>query len=452
MAVKTPTINKIIRMTEFDLLRTSVSAGNMYMCIDSQKLYYDETNNKRVVYGYNGVKTVNDLLYNITPNMNTTYYCWEDNSLWLWMNKWITLWSDKTYPSAYVYDDSNNINEVYRYDQPLLPADDNGLLKDGSVVIRDRQRIIKGKIYVDDGNDNLVISSYLGGGMRFLPNGQLDTDGEFFLSDFNKNTDDASIENNTKYSFIRSEFRILNNEEYVDYSEHPEYDDNPYQKENHQYKVFHEGNLDASLVKEITPDEIYNKLLDPSLPYVFDFNVKKLQGKVPDDFANKEHTHTSAEITDFNEASKAQSFVQIKQTFNTMQGEGITVSFDSADDQLLMSANNFNLSFGGGVTGTGIVKHLTDTTINMVVDPTKHIHSDYIDTMTNLQEQINELAKIDINQYYKKPEVDEKIEEIRGTTEPTPGKPLLVDENGDLPTNSWTADSLSSEKEINFKR
>ena len=157
MAIKTPTINRIIRMTQWDLMHTSINPGNMYMCIDNTTLYYDETENKRVVYTYVGVKTVNDLMYNLTPTANTTYYCWEDNSLWLWMNKWIVLWSDRTYPSAYVYTDTGNIDPVYRYDQPLLPADDNGLLKDGSVVIRDRNRIIKGKLFIDDGNDNLVI-------------------------------------------------------------------------------------------------------------------------------------------------------------------------------------------------------------------------------------------------------------------------------------------------------
>ena len=42
MAIKTPTINGIIRMTEFDLLRTKIKQGYMYMCLDSLNLYYDE--------------------------------------------------------------------------------------------------------------------------------------------------------------------------------------------------------------------------------------------------------------------------------------------------------------------------------------------------------------------------------------------------------------------------
>ena len=146
MAVSTPKIKKIIRMTEFDQICTSITEGNMYMCTDSLKLYYDSTSTTRDIYAYTGVKTINDLMYNITPNYGTSYYCWEDNSLWIWMNKWITLWSDSQYPSAYIYDDypssssPSSLNGIYT---EIL--DNNGLLGDGSVVIRDMNRIIKGK-------------------------------------------------------------------------------------------------------------------------------------------------------------------------------------------------------------------------------------------------------------------------------------------------------------------
>ena len=61
MAITTPVINRIIRMTEFDLLRTAIKQGNMYMCLDSQKLYFDESASKRTLYFYTGVKSVNDI-------------------------------------------------------------------------------------------------------------------------------------------------------------------------------------------------------------------------------------------------------------------------------------------------------------------------------------------------------------------------------------------------------
>lgn len=435
MAIITPTINKIIRMTQFDLLRTAIKPGNMYMCIDSQVLYYDETTTNRVPYKYQGVKTVNDLLHNITPAKDTTYYCWEDNSLWLWMNKWITLWSDKTYPSAYVYDDNHNINAVYRYDQPLLPADDNGLLKDGSVVVRDRQRIIKGKIYIDDGNDNFVISSFLGGGVKVLPNGLMDTDGEFFIGDEGK-------------SFLRSEFSHLNNETYVDYTEHPELDKNPHANSTHRYMIFHEGNLDASKVREITPLEIYNKLLDKSLPSPLEFNVKKLNGKLDTDFASATHTHKAKDITDFNTTARSQALIEIKSVFNSLLGEGITVSPNGNGFKL--TADTFNLSFGGGVTGSGTIEHLTDTTINLTVDPTKHTHKDLQDSIKDLQDDLAALSSINPDEYYKKDKVDQLISGVSGTVTPTPGKPLLVDKNGILPGPAESASKLTNSITMEF--
>lgn len=437
MAIKTPTINRIIRMTQWDLMHTSINPGNMYMCVDNTTLYYDETENKRVVYTYVGVKTVNDLMYNLTPTANTTYYCWEDNSLWLWMNKWIVLWSDRTYPSAYVYTDTGNIDPVYRYDQPLLPADDNGLLKDGSVVIRDRNRIIKGKLFIDDGNDNLVISSYLGGGIRILPNGQIDTDGEFYIGDEGK-------------SFIRSEFHGLNNDMYVDYSEDPDMDPSEYPNDTHIYKVFHEGNLNASAIKILTPQDIYNKLLDKSLPNPFEFNVKQLDGYTVDELAFKQHTHTSSQITDFNSQARSQALLEINSIFNSMQGEGVSIKYNSVNKNFTLTADDFVLNFTGGVRGTGIVRQLTDSTFNLIVDPNQHTHQNYIDRMDDIQEQIDNISALDPDNYYDKQEMDQKLTEVSGTTTPEAGRTLLVNEDLILPGTSESATKLSNNIDINL--
>lgn len=118
MATITPTINKIIRITEFDLLRTANTVGNMYICLDSLRMYYDETSDPatgRVEYQYTGVNTINDLYHVITPTLNNVYYCWEDNSLWLWLNKWVSLYADTTYPSAYTYPRNTNKNKSTSY-------------------------------------------------------------------------------------------------------------------------------------------------------------------------------------------------------------------------------------------------------------------------------------------------------------------------------------------------
>lgn len=438
MAITIPTINRIIRMTAFDVLRTKITPGNMYICLDSKQLYYDEDENKRVLYYYTGVKTLNDLMYNITPAINTTYYCWEDNSLWLWMNKWITLYSDTTYPSAYVYDDSNVLNEVYRYDQPNMPADDNGLLKDGSVVIRDRQRIIKGKIYIDDGNDNLIISSFLGGGLRFLPNGKLSTDGELLIGDDGITT-------------LRSEFHTINKEMYVDYSNNPELDENEYPNTEHKYKVFHEGNLDTSAIKVLTPYDIYSRLLNKDdLPEVFEFNVKQLEGKGIEDLASATHTHTATDITDFTESARTQATVATKQIFDSLSGNGIKVSYNSSNSSFTMTPESFNIILSGGVTGTGTVEQLNDVNINVAVDGTKHTHEDLQNSIDLLQAELDSINSVDPGNYYSKEVIDTKLLAIEGTSTPVSGKPLLVNNNLELPINTTTASALNHDITLNL--
>lgn len=439
MAITTPKINRIFKVTEFDLIstRTTKVPGNMYICLDSLKMYYDESKVSRTVYNYVGVKTINDLNYNITPSKGTVYYCWEDNSLWLWMDRWITLYSDSTYPSAYVYDDNNNLTEVYRNDSNTSLADDNGLLKDGSVVIRDRNRIIKGKLYINDGNDNLTVSSYLGGAIRFLPNGKMSTDGELLIGDEGK-------------SYLRSQFSTMNNEMYVDYSEKPELDNSEIKKDSHIYKVYHEGNLDASAIHEITPNEIYTKLKDKSLPSPLDINVKSISNKTINDISLVGHKHTSNDVTDFNTAARAQAELEVKQLMNSAKGRGIDIDFNDKTKSLMYTAHSFTLSFMGGATGSKLVDTLSDTTINLKVNPDKHIHQNYVDTMKSLQSQINNIQAMDPADYYTRNEVDNTISSLSGTATPTANKPLLVNSDLKLPAIATSADKLSSNKTINF--
>ena len=441
MSIQTPKINRIIRLTEFDLLKTAIKQYNMYMCLDSRKLYYDVDTSRRVVYGYTPVKTLNDLYNNIIPSAGVTYYCWEDNSLWLWMNRWISIYTDSTYPSAYQYTDDNVLDPVYRYDQANMPADDNGLLKDGSVVIRDRNRIIKGKMYIADNNDNFVLSSFLGGGMLFLPNGKLSTAGELYLSDFDRHTDSQETEEQ-KYSSLRSELHLIDNDYYVDYSANPELDDNKYQNDSHIYKVYHEGNLDSAALEILTPLDIYNKLLDTSLPSVFQFNVAQLNGKTDSDFAPTIHTHVASDILDFNTKSQQQAELALRTILNNMTGQGVDITYYSASSEYIISADDFNVTLTGGVYGSGTVQHLTDVSIFTTVDPNQHIHQDYIDRMDLLQDQIDDIVTINPDNYYTKSQIDTQITNVTGTTVPTSGKPLLVNDNLVLPGTSQTAQAL----------
>lgn len=439
MAVNTPKINRIYRMTEFDQLRTAIKEGNMYICTDSLQMYYDESNVKRSKYVYTGIKTINDLMYNTSPSYGVSYYCWEDNSLWLWLNKWITLYADTNYPSAYIYttyptkEEPGQLNSVFNINNVL---DNNGLLQDGSVVIRDGHRIIKGKLFVNEENDNLTFSSFLGGGIRLLPNGEIDTNGELFIGDEGE-------------SFLRSSLLIKNNEEYIDYSEHPELDKNPYKNDTHKYKVYHEGNLDTSAILEMTPQQIYQKLQDKSLPDSLDLSVSMISGKTIDDISLVGHKHIANDITNFNEQARNQASIEIRNVLTGIQGEGITIT-PLGNDDYRFSANDFTLTFTGGVVGSSTVSHLTNTTLNLSVDPTKHIHQNYIDRMDDIQVQINNINAMDKNDYYTKSETDNLIDDLQGTVTPVSGKPLLVNEDGILPGIVTSANKLTSNKTITF--
>lgn len=439
MAVNTPKINRIYRMTEFDQLRTAIKEGNMYICTDSLQMYYDESNVKRSKYVYTGIKTINDLMYNTSPSYGVSYYCWEDNSLWLWLNKWITLYADTNYPSAYIYttypttEEPGQLNSVFNINNVL---DNNGLLQDGSVVIRDGHRIIKGKLFVNEENDNLTFSSFLGGGIRLLPNGEIDTNGELFIGDEGE-------------SFLRSSLLIKNNEEYIDYSEHPELDENPYKNDTHKYKVYHEGNLDTSAILEMTPQQIYQKLQDKSLPDPLDLSVSTISGKTIDDISLVGHKHIANDITNFNEQARNQASIEIRNVLTGIQGEGITIT-PLGNDDYRFSANDFTLTFTGGVVGSSTVSHLTNTTLNLSVDPTKHIHQNYIDRMDDIQVQINNINAMDKNDYYTKSETDNLIDDLQGTVTPVSGKPLLVNEDGILPGIVTSANKLTSNKTITF--
>ena len=79
-----------------------------------------------------------------------------------------------------------------------------------------------------------------------------------------------------------------------------------------------------------------------------------------------------------------------------MAGYGITGEYNVAREQLTLRANDFLLSVSGGATGSATVSALSNTNIELTVDPTKHNHVNYENTMTSLQNQINAIS-FDIN-------------------------------------------------------
>lgn len=429
-AVTTPRINRIIRLSNFDLLSTSITQYNMYMCLDTMQLWYDETPSKRQLYYYSSVQTVNDLFNSIVPERGKTYYCWEDNSLWLWMDRWVSIYKDTTFPSAYNHTEDGGIESIYIDDTDPTIQDNNGLLRDGSVVIRDAQRLIKGRIFVTDDNDNLTISSYLGGGIRFLPNGAIGTEGELYIDD-------------NQASFIRSQWNVLNNEIYVDYGEHTSSDKNPYQNEAHRYKVYHQGNLKIEEMI-LTPKQIYENLKNGQksgeLPSPFEFNVNMLDGKKSTDFAFKTHTHTASQITDFKTVCEANALNVMKTYLTGATTKGANITWNNSTNKFVLSTDSFKLSYTGGVTGSGTVVNNTNTTIALTVDPSKHVHQDLVNRIAALEGGGS--GGFDPSDYYTKSDTESLIDSYF-TTIPTSGKALLVDSLGNLPGNANTASDLN---------
>ena len=141
----------------------------------------------------------------------------------------------------------------------------------------------------------------------------------------------------------------------------------------------------------MTPLQVYNKLLDSSLPNEFAFNVNKFANHTIADFSLNGHTHTSADITDLGQIVDEKCKIGIRKTFNTMSSVGITSSYNATTDHLSLKANDFTLTFKGGATGVGTIQNLTSTQIVLEVNPDEHIHQDLLDEIDRLKSRVTAL-------------------------------------------------------------
>lgn len=226
----------IYKLTAYDLKCTKVTNGNYYVTTDTKQVYYDY-NNIRTIKSVVMIATERERNNNVSPINGSLYYVWETNTLWTYNSKWIVIDGNYSYkPSGYYY--SDNVIAPNTSD-PNAVLDNNGLLGDGSVVVRDANRVIKGKMYISQGGavdryvlleeepsnwstnyadyyvfsngeyvpntddtwatdtyfyketvfesvNDLIISSFLGGGIKLLPSGSADSTGA--LQIFSANT------------------------------------------------------------------------------------------------------------------------------------------------------------------------------------------------------------------------------------------------------------------------
>lgn len=233
----------IYKLTAYDLKCTKIVNGNYYVTTDTKQVYTD-TNGVRLPLVVIMISTERERLNNVAPHNNYKYYVWETNTLWTYNNKWIVVEGNYSYaPSGYYYVD-NAIRP--NTDDPNIVQDNNGLLRDGSVVIRDVNRVIKGQLYISKGEavyrynllsdepddwstnygdyfvyedgeyiqnidptwianvyyeqvklfnsvNDLIFSSFLGGGIKMLPSGSADSTGA--LEIFSANTYTGEMDN-----------------------------------------------------------------------------------------------------------------------------------------------------------------------------------------------------------------------------------------------------------------
>lgn len=444
------TNSKIFKITEYDLLRTSITPGNYYACTDSRKIYVDTERKTRDLLKVTMIDTEVERIYSVKPMNGLLYYVWETNELWVYNSGWVLkIGQTRSRSSGYYYSQSGNINAT---DDPnsYNIIDNNGLLKDGSVVIRDSNRVIKGKLYINSENNNLVITSFLGGGIQLLPNGYMDALGSLIINP------------NFKYRYVdTSTGNEITEKEYLDNIDNQNYEKivetvqdgiaryngewnttqdmyvnipNPRDITDtniHHYKVWHEGNFQPSELI-LSPEDILNELKKLDSPIELD--VDTVDGMHASEFALKSHRHSTSDITDLTTKISSQMHGAILGGNN----KGISISYDSAKGKYNFTANSFSIVLSDGVSGNATVTNLGNINIPVTVDPSKHTHEYDLSDLTGYDDLIDLInSKLNAN------EVSKSI---------SPNKIPYLDNNGDLPTNitgnAKTANKLSSGRTI----
>lgn len=206
---------QIYIITEYDLISTKIVPNNYYVCTDSRRIYRDTNNNTRVAILATMIDSEIDRVYNTKVTNGNLYYVWETNVLWLYNTGWLVIAGENNSSSGYYY----NNGSILSVDDSNKVIDNNGLLKDGSVVVRDLNRVIKGRSYIDGQNNNLIISSYLGGGIQILPNDTVDAMGSLVINPrtlyISKYINNITGEQFTSNEYINIE-QVLNNDNVID--------------------------------------------------------------------------------------------------------------------------------------------------------------------------------------------------------------------------------------------
>ena len=160
-------------------MRAKAKSGQMYYATDIRKLYKDFGDNieQRLVFNAVILHTDAERLRHIKPIVGKFYYVEETNCLWLFDTRWVLKIAESAIYNAYYADEYispiiNTDNEISGLNGDKI-LDNNGLLGDGSVIVRDTNRINRGMLKSNTNNSQLEVKSYLDDGVLFIPNAHL---------------------------------------------------------------------------------------------------------------------------------------------------------------------------------------------------------------------------------------------------------------------------------------
>lgn len=465
----------IVKCTYLDAL-SAYQENVIYACTDTKQFYQYSDRFTLTKLDIISVLTELERLYSTNTINGKLYYVWETNELWLYNGSWILqIGTPSKQSSAFQYTPDNGFNNIY-----TQVLDNNGLLGDGSVVIRDYNRIIKGKMYIDPNNNDLVISSFLGGGVRFLPSSSnnnyfyfgddsIEYTGSFSLKDNDYYTEKLGIrykawtEEDFTFDNIKSKLG-LNVDSIV--SDLEGYYINESGKivikyYNSNGKLCYKDEKDNQYTYNDFEQKYYDKdgnVVDvENLSKVeFDISVKYFQGHTPDYFAKATHNHqyTDILVNNLNIKEYLEDYTNdyISDLINHSDHKGIEIS--EKDSKYLFNIIDKNIKITGGATGIGTLSYnnLDELLIDIKVDPTKHKHS-------LVESQIEGASTLfrnnDFNNFYKylfgKDYPEEYPEENLIVTSAGSNKLLLLNSEGKLPADitGQSNSTISLSKDIN---
>lgn len=167
-------------VTSYDLLRMPARPGQYYYATDVRCLYMDYDNEIQHRRRVAAVVLNSDYerLNSIRPQNGQNYYVIDTNMLWVFDTKWVLKVGDVKSYNSYMYDSAQPMTPVILNDSSITSVatgdkiiDNNGLLGNGSVVVRDANRINRGILGVDIPNSALTFTSFMDKGIVFYPYG-----------------------------------------------------------------------------------------------------------------------------------------------------------------------------------------------------------------------------------------------------------------------------------------